>query len=218
MNKSSVDRLGERLRQETTPEDLRLLDSYRRSFRRAYDVVVDRIRLELNIEVSGRPAKSTTAIVDKLRRSSMRFTQMQDIAGCRITVPDVRAQDQMAQTLVQMFDAVVVDRRRQPSHGYRAVHVVVREAELSIEIQIRTGLQHAWAELSEKLADRFGIEIKYGGGPDDKKMLLRALFEVVTAFEEELDKAVSSNEKFESAKSELRKQIILFAQLLRQSQ
>jgi putative GTP pyrophosphokinase len=218
MNKSVVDRLGERLRHETTPEDLRLLDSYRRSFRSAYDIVVDRIRLDLNIEVSGRPAKSTTAIVDKLRRSSMRFTQMQDIAGCRITVPDVPAQDELMQTLAYMFDAVVVDRRDQPSHGYRAVHVVAREAEFSIEIQIRTSLQHAWAELSEKLADKFGIAIKYGGGPDDKRMLLQALSKVVATFEDGLDKVVSSNEKFESAKSEMRKQIILLAQLLRQSQ
>ena len=34
----------------------------------------------------------------------------------------------------------------------------------TIEVQVRTELQHLWAELSEKLSDRFGIELKYGGG------------------------------------------------------
>jgi putative GTP pyrophosphokinase len=70
MKNSEVDRLGERLRHEVTSQDLTLLDSYRRGFRPAYDVVVDRIRDELGLEASGRPAKSTAAIVDKLRRGT----------------------------------------------------------------------------------------------------------------------------------------------------
>ena len=37
---------------------------------------------------------------------------------------------------------------------------------LPVEIQVRTQLQHVWAELSEKLADRYGMDVKYGGGPE----------------------------------------------------
>jgi ppGpp synthetase/RelA/SpoT-type nucleotidyltranferase len=33
-----------------------------------------------------------------------------------------------------------------------------------IEIQIRTSLQHVWAELSEKFSDVINPSIKYGGG------------------------------------------------------
>jgi ppGpp synthetase/RelA/SpoT-type nucleotidyltranferase len=33
-----------------------------------------------------------------------------------------------------------------------------------VEIQVRTSLQHLWAELSEKVADVFDPLIKYGGG------------------------------------------------------
>lgn len=34
----------------------------------------------------------------------------------------------------------------------------------SIEVQIRTSLQHWWAELSEKFSDLIDPAIKYGGG------------------------------------------------------
>jgi ppGpp synthetase/RelA/SpoT-type nucleotidyltranferase len=78
---------------------------------------------------------------------------MQDIAGCRVVVPDIPAQDRVIARLDQMFDATVIDRRVKPSNGYRAVHVVVREVGLPVEVQVRTDLQHVWAESSEKLAD-----------------------------------------------------------------
>jgi putative GTP pyrophosphokinase len=110
MKRAELDRMGERLRLELTAEDLTLLDTYRRGFRGAYDAVVDRIRSELGLETSGRPAKSTSAIVDKLRRGTMRFTQMQDIAGCRIVVPSIAEQDRLTQALGEMFRVVVVDR------------------------------------------------------------------------------------------------------------
>ena len=172
MTGAELDRLGDRLRLEVTPEDLTALDSYRRSFRSAYDAVVDRIRNELSLEVSGRPAKSTAAIVDKLRRSTMRLTQMQDIAGCRTVVSNVAHQSRLVGRLESMFDLAIIDRRARPSNGYRAVHAIVRDTGLPVEIQVRTDLQHAWAELSEKLADNFGIELKYGGGPPEVRKTL----------------------------------------------
>ena len=61
-------------------------------------------------------------------------------------------QDEIVDELGQLFDrANVVDRRRKPSHGYRAVHVVPEFGDAAIELQVRTELQHHWAELSEKL-------------------------------------------------------------------
>lgn len=65
-----------------------------------------------------------------------------------------------------------IDRRGQPSHGYRAVHVVVTNEGRQIEIQVRTQLQHLWAELSEKLSDKVDPRIKYGGGDDEIRSFL----------------------------------------------
>lgn len=168
VTKTQIDRLGDRLRKGDISEaDLRLLDSYRRSFSEAYQVVVEAITKELALEPTGRPAKSTTSISDKLRRESIRLTQIQDIAGCRLIVPDIAYQESVVQSLVNLFEhATIIDRRPQPSHGYRAVHVIVSCHGKLIEVQVRTSLQHLWAELSEKLSDIVGPEIKYGGGDE----------------------------------------------------
>jgi putative GTP pyrophosphokinase len=174
ISKTQIDRLGERLRKgNISDDDLRLLDEYRRSFTEAYDSVVGRIRDELALEPTGRPAKSTTAISEKLRRESIRLTQIQDIAGCRLVVSDIADQEGVTASLTALFpDCVLVDRRGKPSHGYRAVHVIVTSTNKAVEIQVRTALQQAWAELSEKLADVIDPSIKYGGGEEDIKRLL----------------------------------------------
>src|SRR5438046_10135081 len=84
-SKTQIDRLGDRLRGgDISEDDLRMLDHYRRSFSIAYEFVVGTIRNELGLEPTGRPAKSTTAIADKLLRESIRLSQLQDIAGGRI--------------------------------------------------------------------------------------------------------------------------------------
>jgi ppGpp synthetase/RelA/SpoT-type nucleotidyltranferase len=218
VNKSDLDRLGDRLRGGISPEDLTFLDTYRRGFRNAYDSVVDRVRAELGLEASGRPAKSTPAIVDKLCRSSMRLTQMQDIAGCRVVVPDIPAQDWVIARLDQMFDATVIDRRVKPSNGYRAVHVVVREVGLPVEVQVRTDLQHVWAESSEKLADAFGSQLKYGGGPKEIRELLDDFSKMIGDFEQHLDMGEAAGPSVSELKSKLRGAMVDLTVALRQHQ
>jgi len=182
ISKTQIDRLGERLKKgNITEADLRLLDQYRRSFTEAYEVVVGAIRKELALEPTGRPAKSTTSISEKLRRESIRLTQIQDIAGCRLIVTDIASQDAVVQSLTGLFeDTTIVDRRQKPSHGYRAVHVVVNYGGKMIEIQVRTSLQHLWAELSEKLSDVFNPAIKYGGGAEDTQKALTDVSSIIT--------------------------------------
>lgn len=167
LSNAQIDRLGERLRgQEYGEAELRLLDEYRRTFGSAYDHVVEAIQRIAGVPVSGRPAKSTSAIVEKLNRESIRLSQMQDIAGCRTVVSDVAEQDRAVSAIAAAFEGVtVLDRRVKPSHGYRAVHLVVRESNKPIEVQVRTALQHVWAEICEKCADMIDQAIKYGGGP-----------------------------------------------------
>lgn len=174
MTKTQIDRLGDRLRKgKISDDDLRLLDSYRRSFSEAYEVVIETIRKELALEPTGRPAKSTTSISDKLRRESIRLTQIQDIAGCRLIASDIANQDSVVQSLNSLFeDVTVVDRREKPSHGYRAVHVIVNSQGKMIEIQVRTALQQLWAESSEKFSDIFDPAIKYGAGDEELQACL----------------------------------------------
>jgi putative GTP pyrophosphokinase len=185
ISNTQIDRLGDRLRSnEVSDADLQLLNDYRLSFAPAYEAVVEALRNTLNLEPTGRPAKSTISIVDKLKRESLRLRQMQDIAGCRIVVGDVMRQDAVVADLTRAFaESSVVDRRKTPSYGYRAVHVVVRRAAIPVEIQVRTELQHGWAQLSEKLSDIVDPSVKYGGGPELLKSTLLRLSDVVAAME-----------------------------------
>jgi putative GTP pyrophosphokinase len=185
LTKTQVDRLGARLRKgNITEADLRLLDQYRRSFSEEYEAVVEAIRKELALEPTGRPAKSTTSISDKLRRESIRLTQIQDIAGCRLIVADIANQESVVQSLTSLFEHTTIsDRREKPSHGYRAVHVIVNSRGKLIEIQIRTELQHLWAELSEKWSDVIDSSIKYGGGDEVFQKALAVTSDVVAELE-----------------------------------
>jgi ppGpp synthetase/RelA/SpoT-type nucleotidyltranferase len=81
---------------------------------------------------------------------------------------DRNEQDGMVERLVGLFQSTeVVDRRTNPSFGYRAVHVIAHEHGYPVEIQVRTGLQNAWAQVFERLADALGRQIRYGEPPDE---------------------------------------------------
>lgn len=212
LSKSQIDKLGERLKAGNISEDdLRLLDQYRRSFRPAYDYVVGRIREHLDLAPTGRPAKTRTALADKLQRESIRLSQVQDIAGCRIVVRAIAEQDNAVAELLRLFpDANVMDRRESPSHGYRAVHVIPRIDDRLIEIQVRTYLQDLWAQLSEKLADAIDPAIKYGGGSDSTRSLLAfasAQVASLESYERAVQRVTEQSEEFERKTFELKDRI-----------
>jgi len=113
LSKTQIDRLGDHLKKGSLSEaDLRLLDEYRRSFGPAYDFVIRTIRDNLQLEPTGRPAKSTSSITEKLRRESIRLSQIQDIAGCRVVGGDTLDQDRIIDRLRETFpESKVIDRR-----------------------------------------------------------------------------------------------------------
>jgi putative GTP pyrophosphokinase len=205
LSKAEIDRLGARLSADIdSDDDLRVLDRFRRSHAAAYEHTVHSIREALQVAPTGRPSKSTTAIRDKLRRASIRLSQMQDVAGCRLIVEHRKRQDALVAQLIRLFpESTVVDRRDKPSHGYRAVHVIVRIGGTPVEVQVRTEPQHAWAEYAEKLADTIDPALKYGGGPEDPRAILHALSNVARFVEQiELD-GVAQHQQFAAALAEV---------------
>jgi ppGpp synthetase/RelA/SpoT-type nucleotidyltranferase len=197
LSKTQIDRLGDRLREGSPSEnDLRVLDEYRLSFGEAYDTVVRTIREQLQLEPTGRPAKSTSSLIEKLLRESIRLSQVQDIAGCRVVVADVAEQEQVVVSLCSVFPGgSVVDRRANPSYGYRAVHVIAQLSGKLIEIQVRSSLQHLWAELSEKWSDVVDSTIKYGGGKEEIRHALTGVSETLADFEVLENKVVRQQQK-----------------------
>ncbi len=211
LSKSQVDRLGERLREGSHSEnDLRLLDDYRASFGAAYESVLQTIRGRSQFP-TGRISKSTPSIVAKLRRQPIKLSRMQDVAGCRVVIANILQQDQLVAVLQNDFpNASVVDRRDKPSFGYRAVHIIAEVSGKRVEIQVRSLLQHLWAELSEKSSDVVDPTIKYGGGQELLRIFLSESSESVAScenFEKLHFKAESSQKKPLAAHAHFKKTI-----------
>jgi ppGpp synthetase/RelA/SpoT-type nucleotidyltranferase len=109
--------------------------------------------------------KTKTSILEKLHRQPTRLSGMQDIIGVRVVSQSARKEqnDLLLRIADRWLDSKIYDRRLRPQQGYRAVHLVVTIEARPIEVQLRTRLQHKWAELFEKAADRWGRNIRYGG-------------------------------------------------------
>lgn len=194
---AQLEKLGNRLRAgPLTLPDLRQLGRFLETLEPFAEETYAKIR-EIDAATSGlrsaqimrRSVKTTRSILAKLRRQTTTLVQVQDLVGCRIVVPDVIDQNAWLSALASLFpSARVVDRRKIPSNGYRAVHLIVREGIRRFEIQLRTVSQESWANVVEKTADRLGVEIKYGGGEAHIQRLLLSISDDIAsqeAFEED---------------------------------
>jgi ppGpp synthetase/RelA/SpoT-type nucleotidyltranferase len=178
-SREQINKLGQRLAlgEPVSDDDLHLLEELVACHAQALELA--RPRLDGLAETVGTPplhvthrAKTTGTIVEKLRRErGMELARVQDLAGIRI-VGGITFdwQDQLAAEIVRRFPAdprqpKIRDRRTEPSHGYRAVHVIVSLDGVSIEIQVRTIPQHLWADVMERIADHLGRQIRYGQPP-----------------------------------------------------
>jgi len=172
ISRTALDRLGKRLSQPdaATEDDYAQLSQVLR----VYELALSTVRNQLEasgFEVANR-LKTTGTLVEKLRRErGMKLTRVQDVAGARITIAGTRAdQDEAVARIIGRITggvrpAQIRDRRHQPSSGYRAVHVILFPGNLPVEVQVRTELQHVWAQLFEQLGDVWGRDIRYGGQP-----------------------------------------------------
>jgi ppGpp synthetase/RelA/SpoT-type nucleotidyltranferase len=178
-SRSQINKLGKRLaaKADISSEDAQLLEDliacHQEALERArprLDGLAEVIGTE-PLSITSRP-KTTGTIVGKLRRSPHGpLASIQDLAGFRIVGGfSFDQQNHLRDEIMRRFPPDprapdYKDRRAEPSYGYRAVHVLVCLEDVNIEIQIRTLAQHMWADLMERLADRLGRQIRYGGAP-----------------------------------------------------
>lgn len=179
MSKGALDRLGERLAlhgqipEDDTEEFAAVADAYQDTLDQVEQHLAD-----LGFAASTR-VKTTGVLIEKLRRESSRLSQVQDLAGARIVLGDRRQQNEAVERIKLAFDQLcpksckVKDRREDPSHGYRAVHVIAFLDGIPVEIQVRTELQDVWAQILERLADQWGRGIRYGDAPENPEVLVR---------------------------------------------
>ena len=189
MHASSLIKLGHRLREVPSDDDVLRYDAFRAGFQPALEEIERRCRglvpLASSLTARLKTLESTQA---KLRRQASRLHRIQDIAGLRVVVANTVIQDEALVALAAAFPSCHIDDYRvSTQHGYRAVHVIVRSTSgHSVEIQLRTVPQNVWANLSELLAQGLAPELKYGSGPPKALEALASLSQVTTDFDEAL--------------------------------
>jgi ppGpp synthetase/RelA/SpoT-type nucleotidyltranferase len=116
-------------------------------------------------------AKTRDTLVQKLvRDKSLKLDRVQDLAGVRVDASfTLETQLAVATEVAEYFgdNAVVKDIRRSPHSGYRAVHIWLRVPAGNVEIQFRSVAQSRWANTFERVADKYGRDIRYGSQPED---------------------------------------------------
>jgi len=69
-----------------------------------YEDVVVRIRRSTRLGADRQTGQIQDFAFEKLRRERTRLSRMQDIAGCRVIVPDILTQDEVVAGLTDFFE------------------------------------------------------------------------------------------------------------------
>lgn len=119
--------------------------------------------------------KRKPQIIRKLNRLSVRLTQLQDIGGCRIIVEKNDLVDKMVEFLEQKIKNTeelnlirITDYRKKGRDitGYRSVHLLLERNRKKLELQLRSRIQHYWAESIERTSVIYGHHLKESEGDE----------------------------------------------------
>ena len=175
-SKSRVDKLGKKLAAgELSSDELAELQNVRGCWNERLgeiQAMVEHSVSHFGLQCTGR-IKNLGTVADKIRRKGTALSRMRDVVGCRVIVDRggrVRQDEVIAklrEDLADLSPSEPIDRRVNPIQGYRAVHLEVTSSDgVRCEIQVRTLLQHLFAEASERLGDVIGRGFRYGDDPD----------------------------------------------------
>jgi len=119
--------------------------------------------------------KRTPSILSKIQRNpGMNLARMQDIGGIRAVVGNMRKVRELEQGYKKGTKAFSIVRggkdyiNSPKSSGYRSIHQIFKcKNGFSIELQIRTQIQHAWATAVETMGTFLDHSLKSSEGPDE---------------------------------------------------
>jgi ppGpp synthetase/RelA/SpoT-type nucleotidyltranferase len=126
--------------------------------------------------------KRVSSILGKLERyHAMKLSRMQDIAGCRVIMPDVKLTRMMSEEFISRKKRHKRIKSREMNYinnpkldGYRCIHLIYEYITENsgkemyngkmVEIQIRSQLQHSWATAVETVDLFENQKMKFGEG------------------------------------------------------
>ena len=195
VSKKELNRISKRIVENTdTIEDLQKLSDFRAEHSKIIKSFVWSLRSIINnkkIKLSNRNRiiisqrlKRLPSIIGKLKRfPELRLSRMQDLAGARILLPNIKDTEEVANYLKNKVykqkdknNFLFVREKNyilEPKEdGYRSIHQIFKyqgkkESQLEgyqIELQIRTRLQHQWATSVEIIDSIKQQSLKTGGG------------------------------------------------------
>lgn len=136
--------------------------------------------------------KRKPQILRKLNRFHVRLSQLQDIAGARIILDKNDDVDDVAdylfgsikkQTELTLIDQTDYRGKGRPDSGYRAWHIILDNNGYKIELQLRSKIQHYWAETIERTSVVYGYLLKELEGNSIVLSYFKQLSEVFFEFE-----------------------------------
>lgn len=195
VSKKELNRISKRIVENTdTIEDLQKLSDFRAEHSKIIKSFVWSLRSIINnkkIKLSNRNRiiisqrlKRLPSIIGKLKRfPELRLSRMQDLAGARIILPNIKDTEEVANYLKNKVykqkdknNFLFIREKNyilEPKEdGYRSIHQIFKyqgkkESQLEgyqIELQIRTRLQHQWATSVEIIDSIKQQSLKTGGG------------------------------------------------------
>lgn len=181
-SKSAVNRAGATLLlTDTTDHDTakKVLDNWRACHVTPLNSFQKSLRRRLSnldsVALVSQRLKRTPSILTKLERNpKMVLSRMQDIGGIRAVVKDMSKVRELEAGYKKGTAAFSVvqggkDYINYPKQsGYRSIHIVFKcNNGFSIELQIRTQIQHAWATAVETMGTFLKRSLKSSEGPEE---------------------------------------------------
>lgn len=214
LSKTKIDRAGNAIAREQYRSDEEyieleeLFDEYRKSHLQPLSETT--LELQGWLTDYGRPyyiaqrLKRKPQIARKLKRLSARLSQLQDIGGLRIIVPkntDVDRLQKYIEDQVKSRGHFAIDKitdyreRGRDRTGYRALHLILSRDGVALELQIRSRVQHYWAESIERTSVIYGYHLKEEEGDPQVLRYFHCLSDAF--FELEAGREASPSERIE---------------------
>ncbi|MCI9494490.1 RelA/SpoT domain-containing protein [Adlercreutzia mucosicola] len=174
-------------------------------WRDCHRLPLQRLLEELNRTIGNSPSfliagriKKLDTIIDKMtrRQAIANLAAMDDIAGCRIIVPNLAAQEKLCLQLsaIAECDNSWSDRHNYiaspKESGYRGRHMLFRYHDeqhgykLTAELQVRTEYQHAWATAVEMYDAVANDRLKFGEGENRSNIFFQKVSALLRQIEE----------------------------------
>jgi len=199
LTRTKIDKAGERLSKETWKteeqyfESELILDEYRKLHIMPLTEITRKLQ-SLLIDFSeefyiAQRIKRKPQILRKLKRFSARLSQLQDIGGIRIIFENNKHIDRFIDFMKNKISRYFSIEREtdyrekgRDDSGYRAMHLILMRKEVKIELQLRSRIQHNWAERIERTSVIYGYYLKEMEGAkevlDYFKLLSNVFYEI----------------------------------------